>query len=44
MSGALIIRVMLTVSPALNEIGGLGETDAIENPGLDTVMDVICSG
>ena len=34
---------MLTVSPALKEIGGLGETDANENPGLDTVMEVICS-
>ncbi len=34
---------MLTVAPGSKEIGGLGETFTIENPGVDSVMEVICS-
>ncbi len=38
-----MIMVTVTVSPALKEMGRFGEMDAIENPGLDTVIEVICS-
>ncbi len=34
---------MFAVAPGSKEIGGLGETFTIENPRVDSVMEVICS-
>ncbi len=34
---------MLTVAPGSKEIGGLGEMLTIENPEVDSVIEVICS-
>ena len=33
---------MSTVAPAAKVMGGLGEIDFIENPTVETVIDIIC--